>query len=369
MMAMYGCGTRDRSARLPRRHAARDRRSRSAPAGIVAGRGSARVLADVTYATLVLDAQLARRPVRRARRRERRRARTSSISSATRAVAIDDALRSRVLPRQLAASCSRAARATRAAISVLTSNPTTHHDDRAGVLARSRRSASTSTSVARSTAATTSRIDSQFVSDDGGKNPTLGDPRRVVHVERLRRLHADDLRRHEVRRASTRVRVRQPFEGDTRAVAVGEARDHARRRAPTIASSASCCARSIATPTGSTYTITTPEIARYCISGGKPGFSYDERWIAFHHYVTAADAVGARLHRAERSGVQPYLQAKGAANLYLMELRTGVPVRITNMQPGQYALFPHFRSRRLDLRAGPRRATPATSTRSRPTPR
>ena len=45
-----------------------------------------------------------------------------------------------------------------------------------------------------------------------------------------------------------------------------------------------------ATLAGSTYTITTPEIARYCISGGKPGFSYDERWIAFHHYVTNADA-------------------------------------------------------------------------------
>ena len=27
-----------------------------------------------------------------------------------------------------------------------------------------------------------------------------------------------------------------------------------------------------------------------------------------------------------------------------MDIRTGVPVRITNMRPGQYALFPHFRS-------------------------
>ena len=27
-----------------------------------------------------------------------------------------------------------------------------------------------------------------------------------------------------------------------------------------------------------------------------------------------------------------------------MDIRTGVPVRITNMHPGQYALYPHFRS-------------------------
>jgi hypothetical protein len=42
-------------------------------------------------------------------------------------------------------------------------------------------------------------------------------------------------------------------------------------------------------------------------------------------------------------GFAPY-KTKGAANLYLLELATGAVVRITNMQPGQYALFPHFRS-------------------------
>jgi len=75
-----------------------------------------------------------------------------------------------------------------------------------------------------------------------------------------------------------------------------------------------------ATFDGTSYTITTPELARYCVTGGKPAFSYDERWLAFHHY----------------SG--------GTANLYLIELATGVAVQITNLGPGQYALYPHFRS-------------------------
>jgi hypothetical protein len=71
---------------------------------------------------------------------------------------------------------------------------------------------------------------------------------------------------------------------------------------------------------GSTYTITTPEIARYCLTGGKPAFSYDERWIVFHQYTA------------------------NNSDLYLMDLRTGTPIKITNMKAGQYALFPHFRS-------------------------
>jgi len=98
-----------------------------------------------------------------------------------------------------------------------------------------------------------------------------------------------------------------------------------------------------ATLGGVSYDISAPEIARYCLSGGKPNFSYDERWIVFHHYVTAADAQELGFTDASDPGFTPYLQ-KGAANVYLMELSTGQATRVTNMQPGQYALFPHFRS-------------------------
>jgi hypothetical protein len=101
----------------------------------------------------------------------------------------------------------------------------------------------------------------------------------------------------------------------------------------------------VATPQGNTYNITTPEIARYCVNGGKPAFSYDERWLVYHHYVnpTNADAVELGFANAQDAGFQPY-KTLGAANIYLMELTTGVTHRITNMNPGQYALFPHFRS-------------------------
>ena len=57
----------------------------------------------------------------------------------------------------------------------------------------------------------------------------------------------------------------------------------------------------VATPSGTTYTIATPEIARYCLAGGKPAFSYDERWIVYHHYVTDADA-SSSASPARRSG-------------------------------------------------------------------
>ena len=101
----------------------------------------------------------------------------------------------------------------------------------------------------------------------------------------------------------------------------------------------------VATQVGTSYTIQVPEIARYCLSGGKPGFSYDERWIVYHHYVTPtdADAIALGFTGAMDPGFLPY-KTLGAANLYLLDLTTGVTVRITNMRPGQYALFPHFRS-------------------------
>jgi len=36
--------------------------------------------------------------------------------------------------------------------------------------------------------------------------------------------------------------------------------------------------------------------------------------------------------------------SRGASQVYLVDLTTGDKYRITNMQPGQYAFAPHFRS-------------------------
>lgn len=184
-------------------------------------------------------------------------------------------------------------------------------------------------------------IDSQFVSDDGGKEPTFTDPDASFtgggYTDFTPMIF--DGAKYVAR---SRIRVYQPFEGDS-VLSPSAKLELTRVSGPGEHQLGYVLRKVVATPSGSTYTITTPEIARYCLSGGKPGFSYDERWIAFHHYVTAADAQELGFANATDPAFSEYL-TKGASNLYLMDLATGVPVRITNMQPGQYALYPHFRS-------------------------
>jgi len=98
-----------------------------------------------------------------------------------------------------------------------------------------------------------------------------------------------------------------------------------------------------ATPSGDTYAIELTEVARYCEKGGKPAFSFDERWMVFHHYIGDADAVDLGFTGPDDPAFAAY-RDKGAANLYLIDLKTGDKTRITDVKPGQYALYPHFRS-------------------------
>jgi hypothetical protein len=102
----------------------------------------------------------------------------------------------------------------------------------------------------------------------------------------------------------------------------------------------------IATPSGGSYTINTPEIARYCLRGNKPSISFDERWMVFHHYVEANDWASLGYASATDAGFVALRNAQtgGAANVFLLEIATGTVRRITTMQPGQYAIYPHFRS-------------------------
>ncbi|MBI5513713.1 MAG: hypothetical protein HY909_08085 [Deltaproteobacteria bacterium] len=103
-----------------------------------------------------------------------------------------------------------------------------------------------------------------------------------------------------------------------------------------------------ATRTGAAITATLTEMARYCTVGAKATLSYDERWAVYHHYIgrgpsAPADARDLGFADENDAGFAPYA-AQGAANIYLLDLRTGRRTRVTNMGPGQYALFPHFRS-------------------------
>ena len=97
------------------------------------------------------------------------------------------------------------------------------------------------------------------------------------------------------------------------------------------------------TPSGSSYTVSTQEIGRYCTQGAKPSFSFDEKYIVTHHYVGANDWQDLGFTSANDPTFKDML-AKGTSNIILVNIATGVRTRVTNMKPGQYALFPHFRS-------------------------
>jgi Bacterial pre-peptidase C-terminal domain len=99
----------------------------------------------------------------------------------------------------------------------------------------------------------------------------------------------------------------------------------------------------IATPTATSYSISTPEIARYCVQGAKPAISFDERYMVVHHYVGPADYADLGFASASDPAFQDML-AKGTSNIVLIDLTTGAHTRVTNMHAGQYALYPHWRS-------------------------
>jgi hypothetical protein len=84
-------------------------------------------------------------------------------------------------------------------------------------------------------------------------------------------------------------------------------------------------------------------VATVCLEGGKPMLSFDERWMVIHHYITPGDAKELGFSDENDPKFAPYKEL-GGANLYLVDLTRGAATRITNVAPGQYALFPHFRA-------------------------
>jgi hypothetical protein len=94
---------------------------------------------------------------------------------------------------------------------------------------------------------------------------------------------------------------------------------------------------------GGNWQASLEDMGRICMQGGKPNFSYDERWLVFHHYVVEGDAAELGFDGASDTGFREYLR-QGSSNLYLADLSSGQVSRFTNMPPGEFALFPHFRS-------------------------
>jgi hypothetical protein len=99
------------------------------------------------------------------------------------------------------------------------------------------------------------------------------------------------------------------------------------------------------TPTknGTNLSASLADLGRICLQGGKAVVSYDERWLVIYHYVTANDAVELGFTGPQDPAFADYLRL-GASNLILVDLLDGSSHVITHMDPGQYALYPHFRS-------------------------
>jgi hypothetical protein len=184
-------------------------------------------------------------------------------------------------------------------------------------------------------------IDNSYTSDDGGKSLTRSDPR-TSFTQNANTSFTPMVFDGTAFQPRASVDISTPFEGDVVLAHSGRL-TMSRLAGPNDRQVGYVLRKVNATFNGTNYQITAPEVARYCVTGGKGGFSYDERWYVYHHYIGDDDAVELGFSGPADPGFAEY-RTRGAANLYLLDLATGTTRRITNMQPGQYALFPHFRS-------------------------
>jgi hypothetical protein len=89
-------------------------------------------------------------------------------------------------------------------------------------------------------------------------------------------------------------------------------------------------------PGGDGYRFSLKQVGRICMPGNKANISFDERFLVTHHYLTREDF-------PSDEAWAPYKE-KGAADIYMADFVTGKKWLVSRMAPGQFALFPHFRS-------------------------
>ncbi len=85
---------------------------------------------------------------------------------------------------------------------------------------------------------------------------------------------------------------------------------------------------------GNKYAFTTAPLGRVCMQGNKANFSFDERFLATHHYNSPS----------ELDPNDVGFQQKGSSDIVVADFVTGEKKVVTKMGPGQFALYPHFRS-------------------------
>lgn len=84
------------------------------------------------------------------------------------------------------------------------------------------------------------------------------------------------------------------------------------------------------------------ELATVCMPGGKATFSFDERFMAVHHYVASDDWRELGFKSPDDERFNQLINA--SSNIYIYDFVKKQRIRLTQMQPGQFALYPHFRS-------------------------
>lgn len=185
-------------------------------------------------------------------------------------------------------------------------------------------------------------IHGQFVSDNGGRIPQNRDPRASFSSGselKLTPLIHNGMGYEDLET----IAVPTPYEGDAVLSASSEL-VVSRLRGPNERQLGFVLRQVHSTPTNDGYQIELEEVARYCLNGGKPGFSYDDRWMVIHHYIGDGDAVDLGFTGPDDPAFESGYGQRAGANIYLVDITNGNTTRITNMQPGQYALYPHFRS-------------------------
>jgi len=184
-------------------------------------------------------------------------------------------------------------------------------------------------------------VTSEFDSDNGGHGATLHDPAATFGDDATAKF-TPMVFDGSTFQVGSGVAVPTTFEGDT-ALSPSTLLTAGRLAGPNAKQIGYVLHQVAATKDAAGYTVEAPEVARICVRGAKANFSYDERFLVTHHYVDRDDAAEYGFASADDAGFAPYL-AKGAANVVLVDLSTHKTTVVTHMNPGQYALYPHFRS-------------------------
>lgn len=87
---------------------------------------------------------------------------------------------------------------------------------------------------------------------------------------------------------------------------------------------------------GGAYRFDLQPAGNVCLKGNKANISFDERFLTTHHYNEPSDFGPGAENNAYRE--------KGSADITVVDFVTGKKQIVTKMGPGQFALYPHFRS-------------------------